>query len=136
MEKQEQTASVPGQFLYFDNTTCFLIFFIFNLLEDDPEAVQPKKKLTLTFEDYKNLSNLLVIFMRREEQQAEEGGEDSKEKGVSRSEVVAWYLENVQDQIETEEELVERKALVEKVIDRLIYHVSKCFFLCVCYFFL
>lgn len=92
--------------------------------EDDPEALQPKKKLTVSFEEYKNLSNMLVIFMRREEDQADEGLEDGKDKGVRRSEVVSWYLEQVQEQIETEEELVERKALVEKVIDRLIYHVS------------
>jgi len=43
--------------------------------------------------------------------------------------VVAWYLEQVQDVIESEEELLEKKALVEKVIDRLIYHVSYCNFL-------
>ena len=90
--------------------------------EDDPALMQPKKKLTVTFEEYKNLSNLLVIYMRREEQQAEEGLEDGGDKGVRRSEVVAWYLEQIQDQIETEEELVERKALVEKVIERLMYH--------------
>lgn len=88
---------------------------------DDPEAV-PTKKLKLTFDEYKHLTNLLVIYMRRQEQQAEDDIEGGREKGVSRSEVVAWYLENVQDQIETEEELVERKALVEKVIERLIYH--------------
>lgn len=50
---------------------------------------------------------------------AGEGGE-----GLRRSDVVSWYLEQVADQIDTEEELVERKALVEKVIDRLTYHVS------------
>jgi hypothetical protein len=55
--------------------------------------------------------------------------EHGSSEGLKRSDVVAWYLEQVQDQIETEEELVERKALVEKVIDRLIYHVSYCNFL-------
>lgn len=65
---------------------------------------------------------MLVIYMRREEQHADD---DDKENGVKRSEVVAWYLENIQDQIETEEELLDRKALVDKVIERLIYHVSE-----------
>jgi DNA replication licensing factor MCM6 len=55
--------------------------------------------------------------------------EQGSSEGLKRSDVVAWYLEQVQDQIETEEELLERKALVEKVIDRLIYHVSYCNFL-------
>jgi DNA replication licensing factor MCM6 len=54
--------------------------------------------------------------------------EQGSSEGLKRSDVVAWYLEQVQDQIETEEELLERKALVEKVIDRLIYHVSYCNF--------
>jgi DNA replication licensing factor MCM6 len=55
--------------------------------------------------------------------------EQGSSEGLKRSDVVAWYLEQVQDQIETEEELLERKTLVEKVIDRLIYHVSYCSFL-------
>jgi len=55
--------------------------------------------------------------------------EEGSSEGLKRSDVVAWYLEQVQDVIESEEELLEKKALVEKVIDRLIYHVSYCNFL-------
>lgn len=54
--------------------------------------------------------------------------DEGTSEGLKRSDVVAWYLEQVQDQIESEEELLKRKALVEKVIDRLIYHVSYCSF--------
>ena len=54
--------------------------------------------------------------------------EEGSSEGLKRSDVVAWYLEQVQDLIESEEELLEKKALVEKVIDRLIYHVSFCNF--------
>lgn len=82
---------------------------------DDPEQVQPKKKLQVTFDEYKNLTNLLIIHMRR----VEEGEE---EVGIRRSELVNWYLENIQDQIESEEELLEKKAIIEKVIERLVYH--------------
>lgn len=35
--------------------------------------------------------------------------------------VIEWYLEEISSEIETEEELVEHKTLVEKVVDRLIY---------------
>lgn len=45
-------------------------------------------------------------------------------EGVKRSEVVGWYLEKIGDQIESEEELIEKKTLIEKVLDRLIFHVS------------
>ncbi|KOB75267.1 DNA replication licensing factor Mcm6, partial [Operophtera brumata] len=50
------------------------------------------------------------------------------------SAVVSWYLEQVvaQGSIEDEDELLERKTLVERVIDRLMYHVSgpSCTILC------
>ncbi|GFG33417.1 hypothetical protein Cfor_10011 [Coptotermes formosanus] len=82
---------------------------------------QRKKKLTLTFEEYRTLSTMLIVHMRNEEIRAEREEEGSSE-GLKRSDVVAWYLEQVQDLIESEEELLEKKALVEKVIDRLIYH--------------
>lgn len=52
-------------------------------------------------------------------------GEESA--GMRKSAVVSWYLEQLvgQGQIEDEDELLERKTLVEKVIDRLMYHVSQ-----------
>lgn len=43
---------------------------------------------------------------------------------MRRSEIISWYLEQIGHKIDTEEELVEKKALVEKVLDRLIHHVS------------
>lgn len=43
---------------------------------------------------------------------------------MHRSNVVEWYLNNIADQIETEEELIEKKDMFEKIMDRLIYHVS------------
>uniref|UniRef100_A0A0K8V2U0 DNA replication licensing factor MCM6 n=1 Tax=Bactrocera latifrons TaxID=174628 RepID=A0A0K8V2U0_BACLA len=91
-------------------------------VEDGVEAsgsVLQKKKLTLSFEDYKNLSTMLALHMRNEEARCETEGTDS---GMKRSDVVTWYLEQVADQIESEEELISRKHLIEKVIDRLIYH--------------
>lgn len=43
---------------------------------------------------------------------------------MRRSGVVEWYLNLIADQIESEEELIEKKDLIQKVVDRLIYHVS------------
>lgn len=48
--------------------------------------------------------------------------EDTK-GGLRKSELVAWYLDQIQDQIDSEEELLERKSFIEKIIDRLTYHV-------------
>ncbi|XP_071550346.1 zygotic DNA replication licensing factor mcm6-B [Panulirus ornatus] len=79
-----------------------------------------KKKLKLSYEAYRNMSNLLIMHMRREEAQMEE--EDSETAGLRRSAVVNWYLNEVSADIESEAELIEKKMLVEKVLDRLTYH--------------
>ena len=49
-------------------------------------------------------------------------------ENLRRSDVVNWYLKQVEDEIETEEELARKKFLVDKVLDRLINHVSNNYF--------
>lgn len=79
-----------------------------------------KKKLTMSFEEYKKLSNLLLMHMRMEETKM--ATEECDSEGLRREDLINWYLEQVCDEIENEEELVERKTIIEKVIDRLINH--------------
>lgn len=43
---------------------------------------------------------------------------------MRRSQLVNWYLEEMEAEIESEEDLVRKKALVERVIDRLVLQVS------------
>lgn len=84
-----------------------------------------KKKLTLSFENYKQISNMLILHIRSEERRAEADGEVSRSSdGLKRSDIVNWYLGECADDIESEEDLIERKSLAEKVLDRLCYHVS------------
>ncbi|KAK9504173.1 hypothetical protein O3M35_010562 [Rhynocoris fuscipes] len=71
-----------------------------------------KKKLTLSFETYRRISDMLVSHMRSEE---------IEKVGIRKSEVVNWYLEQVSHLVESEEELIEKKRLIDKVLDRLIY---------------
>ncbi|XP_035775622.1 DNA replication licensing factor Mcm6 [Anopheles albimanus] len=89
-------------------------------VDENAHSNQTKKKLTLSFEEYKNLSNMLVIHMRNEESRLE--SQEAEVEGIRKTELINWYLEQVADQIESEEELIERKTLIEKVVDRLIYH--------------
>lgn len=79
-----------------------------------------KKKLTLSFEDYRNISNMLVLHMRDEERKIDSGESDGD--GIRRDDLINWYLEQVADDIESEDDLIERKTLIEKVIDRLVKH--------------
>lgn len=46
------------------------------------------------------------------------------QEGVHKSNIVEWYLNLIADQIESEDELLAKKELIEKVIERLIYTVS------------
>lgn len=93
------------------------------IIETEHTATElQKKKLTLSFEDYRNLSNMLVLHLRTEENRMDTGESDSE--GVRQSDLVTWYLEQIGDDIENEDELIERKTLIEKVIDRLIHHDS------------
>ncbi|XP_057657866.1 DNA replication licensing factor Mcm6 [Diorhabda carinulata] len=77
-----------------------------------------KKKMVLSFEEYKNISNMIVVHMRREESRME----TEDREGIRRSDVVEWYLNQISDQIENEDELIEKKDMFEKVLDRLMYH--------------
>jgi DNA replication licensing factor MCM6 len=46
------------------------------------------------------------------------------EGGVQRSQLVDWYLKEIEADIEDTEELVAKKILVEKIVERLVHHVS------------
>lgn len=83
-----------------------------------------QKALTLSYEDYKKTANLLVLHLLREESRMEaaeqEGAAADEEGGVRRMDLINWYLKEIESEIETEEELIQRKTIVEKVIDRLV----------------
>lgn len=50
---------------------------------------------------------------------------ESDDGGLLRSSIINWYLEQIEDQINDETELLEKKSFIEKILDRLIYNVSK-----------
>ncbi|XP_054452060.1 DNA replication licensing factor MCM6 [Anoplopoma fimbria] len=78
-------------------------------------AVQPKPALRLSFPEYRRISNLLVLHLRRAE-------EAEEEEALKKSAVVNWYLKEIESEIDSEEELVNRKGLIEKVLHRLVHY--------------
>ncbi|KAM4727618.1 DNA replication licensing factor MCM6 [Anableps anableps] len=78
-------------------------------------GAQPKPSLRLSFAEYKRISNLLVLHLRR----AEDAEEEEELKKVA---VVNWYLKEIESEIDSEEELINRKGLIEKVIHRLVHY--------------
>lgn len=47
-----------------------------------------------------------------------------EEEELKKSAVVNWYLKEIEAEIDSEEELINKKGLVEKVIHRLVHYVS------------
>ncbi|XP_041805376.1 DNA replication licensing factor MCM6 [Chelmon rostratus] len=76
---------------------------------------QPKPSLRLSFPEYRRISNLLVLHLRRVE-------EAEEEEELKKSAVVNWYLTEIESEIDSEEELVNKKGLIEKVIHRLVHY--------------
>ena len=80
-----------------------------------------KKSLKLTYEKYNKMSFMLIDFIRKKEELMEGGEGDSEDNTPKRSDVINWYLEEQIDDITSQDELVEHKQIVEKVVDNLIY---------------
>ncbi|KAM7401191.1 hypothetical protein PAMA_005402 [Pampus argenteus] len=78
-------------------------------------ASQSKPSLRLSFTEYQRISNLLVLHLRRAE-------EAEEEEELKKSAVVNWYLKEIESEIDSEEDLVNKKGLIEKVIHRLVHY--------------
>ena len=72
-----------------------------------------EKKLTVSYEEYKQIANLLVMRLRQEEDK--EG-----ELGLTHSQLTDWYLGEIEADIESIEQLTEKKNLLDLVLTRLI----------------
>merc|ERR1719203_1145446 len=79
-----------------------------------------KKSLKLTYDKYKKMSFMLIDFIRKKEE-ITEGVASDGDSTPKRSDVINWFLEEQIDDITSQEEMVEQKQIVEKVVDRLIY---------------
>ena len=73
-------------------------------------------------------SNFVIWQPCRKEAEAEESGAgDAMPGNTKRSDVINWYLSEIvvqEQEVDNQDELLERKAIAEKVIDRLAYEDS------------
>ncbi|NXS39941.1 MCM6 factor, partial [Balaeniceps rex] len=83
--------------------------------EDMNKDAAPKASLRLGFSEYRRISNLLVLHLRK----AEEEEDDSS---LKKSELINWYLKEIESEIESEEELINKKKIIERVIHRLTHY--------------
>lgn len=76
----------------------------------DAQAKRPSK-LRITYAEYQRIGQMLASYLARQEQEGEE---------VKEEDLIAWYMEQVEDQIQTEAQLFEQTNLVQLIINRLI----------------
>lgn len=84
-----------------------------------PSSAVPKPKTKITYDKYMSILNLLVRKVNSEE--------TSTGEGVEGEELVVWYLEQKEDEFESQEDVEGERELVGKVLRRM---VKVCFIFC------
>jgi len=74
------------------------------------QARRPRK-MKITYAEYQRIGQMLAAELARKEQEGEE---------VKEEDLIAWYMEQVEEEIETEAQLYEQTSLVQLIINRLI----------------
>lgn len=78
----------------------------------------------LKYEDYIRISNMLVFQLRRAEEEeqamAMESDSNATSGGMRKNQLVEWYLEQIEDELESEADYFKKKAMVNSLVDRLI----------------
>lgn len=72
----------------------------------------PSRKTKITYDKYMAILNMLVRRVNDDEMEVGEG--------VEKQELIVWYLEQKEDDLNTEDELKEERVLVEKVLKRMV----------------
>ncbi|KAJ5893662.1 DNA replication licensing factor mcm6 [Penicillium taxi] len=88
-------------------------------MHDDGDAevtqAQPKakpQKTKITYDKYATILNLLVRRIREDE--ANEG------EGVEHEDLIVWYLEQIEGELNSEEDMERERSLVQKVLKRMV----------------
>eukprot|EP00420_Gonyaulax_spinifera_P039704 CAMPEP_0197877328 /NCGR_PEP_ID=MMETSP1439-20131203/6044_1 /TAXON_ID=66791 /ORGANISM="Gonyaulax spinifera, Strain CCMP409" /LENGTH=830 /DNA_ID=CAMNT_0043496667 /DNA_START=71 /DNA_END=2563 /DNA_ORIENTATION=+ len=75
------------------------------------DAARRPRKMKITYQEYQRIGQLLAQHLARQE----EAGEEVKEEDL-----IAWYMEQVEDEIQTEAQLFEQQHKVQLIINRLV----------------
>lgn len=83
-----------------------------SMVADAPPAPPPKRKMTISHDKYMTLQSLVVLHLSQVERETG--------RGVDRDELIDWYLELKEDEIQDVEELEYEKELVTKLLKKLV----------------
>ncbi|CBF89929.1 hypothetical protein AN0228.2 [Aspergillus nidulans FGSC A4] len=76
------------------------------------EPVEPRAKTKITYDKYMKILNLVVRRIREDEAQAGEG--------VEQEDLLVWYLEQIEAELNNEEDLQRERSLAVKVLKRMV----------------
>lgn len=93
-----------------------------------PHSAVPRPKTKITYDKYMSILNLLVRKVNSEE--------TSTGEGVEGEELVVWYLEQKEDEFESQEDVEGERELVGKVLRRMVKVCSTFYFLPLLFFLL
>ena len=83
--------------------------------EEMREVVEPARdegRRRITYDQYMQYVNLLVLRVNEIERETQ--------RGVTRSALIEWFLEQHEDEIDTMQQLHEERAMIDRVINKLI----------------
>lgn len=72
----------------------------------------PKRRMKITHDKYAKMQNLVILHLQDVEHRTS--------KGVDRDELIDWYLESVEDELQSVEDLDYEKELFVKVLRKLV----------------
>lgn len=91
----------------------------FDNMEVETPAIVKKSKITLSAEEYRKIVQQVILQIKKQER-------ITGNAGMTRSAIVNWYLESMEEShsIETEEAFMYQRKVIKNVINRLVKQVS------------
>lgn len=79
---------------------------------DEEQSKQPREKTKISFDKYMKILNFIVQRLSQDESASGEG--------VEQEDLIVWYLEQVESELNSEEDLQRERALAAKVLKRMV----------------
>ena len=83
-----------------------------SMAAEAPPPARPKKRFIITHDKYMQLQNLVILQLSEHER--------LHQRGMDRDELIDWYLEQMEDQLQSIEDLEYERELVMKVLKKLV----------------
>ncbi len=78
--------------------------------EEDEQMA--KKQMRLSYAEYRSMANVFVHYLRKME---------AEEKQVTKSSLLDWYCEEIEKDVDSQDEMLEKRQIAEKVVERLAF---------------